>query len=53
MTGSGHGIGQELVLRLASEGCKVVGWDKNDEGNAITRKLAKERGLDDRVHFYL
>ncbi|XP_014270946.1 estradiol 17-beta-dehydrogenase 11 isoform X2 [Halyomorpha halys] len=52
VTGSGHGIGQEIVRRLAAEGCTVVGWDINEEGNAETYKLVKEEGFGSRVHFY-
>ena len=53
VTGSGHGIGQELVRRLALEGCTVVGWDISEEGNAETHKLIKAEGLGHKVHFYL
>ncbi|XP_073992932.1 17-beta-hydroxysteroid dehydrogenase 13-like isoform X2 [Rhodnius prolixus] len=52
VTGTGHGIGRELVLQLASEGCTLVCWDVNEEGNAETRKLLKEKGLGNKCHFY-
>ncbi|KAK9505939.1 hypothetical protein O3M35_009894 [Rhynocoris fuscipes] len=52
ITGTGHGIGRELAIQLAGEGCTLICWDINEEGNAETLKLLKEKGLDAKTYFY-
>lgn len=52
VTGTGHGIGRELTLKLASEGATVIGWDLSEEGNAETYKILKEVNLHKKTHFY-
>ncbi|XP_014239415.1 short-chain dehydrogenase/reductase family 16C member 6-like isoform X2 [Cimex lectularius] len=52
VTGTGHGIGRELVLRLSTQGCKIVCWDVNEEGNAETYKIAKEKNLHKNLYMY-
>jgi NAD(P)-dependent dehydrogenase (short-subunit alcohol dehydrogenase family) len=44
VTGAGSGIGQATVLRLSSEGCRVVCADVNAEAAEATAKRAREAG---------
>ena len=41
VTGGGSGMGRELVIALASEGCHVALCDVNEESMAQTRSLAR------------
>lgn len=47
ITGAGHGIGRELALKYADQGCEVVCVDINEEANketvVIANKLKKGR----------
>lgn len=42
VTGAAQGLGQALVMRLAQEGCDVVGWDINLPVMEATAKQASE-----------
>ena len=42
VTGGGSGMGRELVLQLAAEGCHVATCDVNDENVAETIRLAEK-----------
>lgn len=42
ITGAGHGIGRELALKYAEQGCEVVCVDINEEGNKETVQLANQ-----------
>lgn len=44
VTGAGHGIGREIALQYASEGCTLVLWDVNQKGNEETAKLIEKSG---------
>uniref|UniRef100_A0A0A9ZGQ3 Short-chain dehydrogenase/reductase 3 n=1 Tax=Lygus hesperus TaxID=30085 RepID=A0A0A9ZGQ3_LYGHE len=52
VTGSGHGIGRELTIKLAAEGSTVIGWDLSEEGNAETYKILKDLNLHSKTKFY-
>jgi NAD(P)-dependent dehydrogenase (short-subunit alcohol dehydrogenase family) len=41
VTGGGSGMGRELVVQLAAEGCSVATCDVHEEGLAITRERAE------------
>jgi len=40
VTGGGSGMGRELVVQLAAEGCSVATCDVNEEGLSLTRERA-------------
>ncbi len=42
VTGGGSGMGRELVLQLAAEGCSVAACDVNSDAVAETAKLAEK-----------
>ncbi|MFP5255242.1 MAG: SDR family NAD(P)-dependent oxidoreductase [Acidimicrobiia bacterium] len=42
VTGAGSGMGRELVLQLAAEGCSVAGCDVDEESMAETVRLAEK-----------
>jgi len=42
VTGGGSGMGRELVLQLAAEGCSVAACDVNDDAVAETARLAEK-----------
>lgn len=42
VTGGGSGMGRELVVQLAAEGCSVAACDVNDETVAETARLAEK-----------
>jgi NAD(P)-dependent dehydrogenase (short-subunit alcohol dehydrogenase family) len=42
VTGGGTGMGRELVIQLATEGCSVATCDLNPDSMAMTVKLAEE-----------
>ncbi len=42
VTGGGSGMGRELVLQLAAEGCSVATCDVNEEAVAETARLAEK-----------
>lgn len=42
VTGAGSGMGRELVLQLAAEGCSVAGCDVDGEAMAETVRLAEK-----------
>lgn len=44
VTGAAAGMGRATCLRLASEGCSVLGLDVNAEGLAETQKLIADAG---------
>lgn len=46
ITGSASGIGRESAIRLASEGCHVVGGDLNPEGGEETAELCRAQGAE-------
>jgi NAD(P)-dependent dehydrogenase (short-subunit alcohol dehydrogenase family) len=41
VTGGGSGMGQELVIQLAAEGCSVATCDVNEEALSITKERAE------------
>ena len=47
VTGGGSGMGRELVIALASEGCHVALCDVNEESMAQTRSLARSAATAD------
>jgi NAD(P)-dependent dehydrogenase (short-subunit alcohol dehydrogenase family) len=50
VTGGGSGMGRELVIQLAHEGCSVATCDIHDDSVAETRRLAeKEAGAGTRI----
>ena len=45
ITGAAQGLGEALTMRLAAEGCDVVGWDINQEAmNATAERAAEASG---------
>ncbi|NXR76681.1 RDHE2 dehydrogenase, partial [Pycnonotus jocosus] len=44
ITGSAHGIGRQVALKLAPLGVTLVLWDIDDEGNKETSRLAQQNG---------
>jgi NAD(P)-dependent dehydrogenase (short-subunit alcohol dehydrogenase family) len=42
VTGGGSGMGRELVVQLAAEGCAVAACDLNDDSIEETRRLAEK-----------
>ncbi|NXU39707.1 RDHE2 dehydrogenase, partial [Drymodes brunneopygia] len=44
ITGSAHGIGRQVALKLAPLGVTLVLWDIDDESNKETSRLAQEKG---------
>ena len=46
ITGAGSGLGREMALRWAREGCKLALSDVNEAGLAETLKLVREAGGD-------
>ena len=46
ITGAGSGIGRELALGLAGEGCRLALSDLDTDGLEETARLARERGKD-------
>ena len=48
VTGGGSGMGRELVVQLAAEGCSVATCDVNEDAAEETRQLA-EKGAPDGV----
>jgi NAD(P)-dependent dehydrogenase (short-subunit alcohol dehydrogenase family) len=46
ITGSASGIGRESAIRMAAEGCHVVGGDLNPEGGDETAELCRAKGAD-------
>lgn len=52
ITGTGHGIGRELALQLAPQGCVLVCWDIDESGNQETVKLLADRGYKKNIHAY-
>ncbi|XP_075217653.1 17-beta-hydroxysteroid dehydrogenase 13-like [Lycorma delicatula] len=52
ITGTGHGIGRELALQLAPQGCVLVCWDIDESGNQETIKLLADRGYKKHIHAY-
>ncbi|NXX34994.1 RDHE2 dehydrogenase, partial [Nicator chloris] len=51
ITGSAHGIGKQVALKLARFGVTLVLWDVDDEGNKETSRLAQKNGAS-RVFVY-
>jgi NAD(P)-dependent dehydrogenase (short-subunit alcohol dehydrogenase family) len=49
VTGGGSGMGRELVVQLAAEGCHVATCDLNDEGLRITAERAAATGTGVRI----
>jgi NAD(P)-dependent dehydrogenase (short-subunit alcohol dehydrogenase family) len=46
VTGGGSGMGRELVVQLAAEGCSVATCDVNEEAAAETARLAEKQAPD-------
>src|SRR4051794_17714654 len=46
VTGGGSGMGRELVVQLAAEGCSVATCDVNEEGLALTQDRAEHAAPD-------
>ncbi len=44
VTGGGSGMGRELVIQLAADGCSVAACDMHDESVAETARLAEQAG---------
>ncbi|GFN89444.1 retinol dehydrogenase 10 [Plakobranchus ocellatus] len=42
VTGAGSGLGRLMSLRFAAQGCRLVLWDINEDGNQETAELVKE-----------
>lgn len=53
VTGGAAGMGRELVVQLASEGCHVATCDLSEEGLAETRALALDAGSGVRITTHL
>lgn len=51
ITGSAHGIGRQVALKLAPLGVTLVLWDIDDEANKETSRLAQQNGAS-RVFVY-
>ncbi|XP_060537113.1 short-chain dehydrogenase/reductase family 16C member 6, partial [Cylas formicarius] len=52
ITGTGHGIGQQLAYQYAAAGAKVVCWDINEKNNQATAEEIVKRGYA-RPHCYV
>lgn len=44
ITGSGGGIGREVSVNLAKQGCCLVLWDKDEQGNEETGRMVRSLG---------
>ncbi|XP_066601208.1 17-beta-hydroxysteroid dehydrogenase 13-like [Prorops nasuta] len=44
ITGAGHGIGRELAIEMGLQGCIVVCWDTDLEGNRLTMNSVSRNG---------
>ncbi|GIY31580.1 hypothetical protein CEXT_83181 [Caerostris extrusa] len=44
VTGSGSGLGRNIAIKFAENGCNVVLWDINAKGNSETAAMVREKG---------
>lgn len=50
VTGAGSGIGKEIALSLAAEGCEVIGLDINEKAMAVMQDTMKSQGWSGRFY---
>lgn len=53
VTGAASGIGQAVLVRLVSEGARVIGVDVNEEGLKETMRLAEQQAVEGARASYL